>query len=109
MERNVQIAEKKLVEDLGTGRSYINLFIREEQDEEGNPILIAGEQFALEHPVTRGRIVNMAVELKYPDGASEAALRKGIANAEDPKYLEFINYVAQVKNEIDECGECDKD
>lgn len=102
MEKNVQIAERKLVEDLGTGRSHINLFIREEKNEDGNEIIIAGQQLTLEHPVTRARIINRAVECAYPDGASEACLRKGIENSEDPKYLDFIQYVQQVKDQIDE-------
>lgn len=101
MERNVQIAGRKLVEDLGTGRSHINLFIREEKDEEGNDIFIASEQFILEHPVTRARIIDKAIECKYPDGASEAALRKGIADKGDPKYIDFVTYVQSVKEEID--------
>lgn len=101
MEKNVQIAERKLVEDLGTGRSHINLFIREELDEDGNEIIIAGQQIRLNHPITRGRIINRAVECAYPDGASEACLRKGVENSEDPKYLDFIQYIQQVKNEID--------
>lgn len=102
MEKNVLIAQRKLVEDLGTGCSYINLFIREEKDEDGNEIIIAGQQIRLNHPITRARIINRAVECAYPDGASEAALRKGIENSEDPKYLGFINYVQQVKDQIDE-------
>lgn len=101
MERNVIVAQKKLVEDLGTGRSHINLFIREEKDEDGNTVYVAEQQLTLEYPVTRARIINRAVECAYPDGASEAALRKGIGYSEDPKYLEFINYVQSVKNEID--------
>ena len=102
MERNVIIARKELVEDLGTGRSHINLFIREEKDEDGNEIIIAGQQIRLNHPITRGRIINRAVECAYPDGASEACLRKGVENSEDPKYLDFIQYVQQVKDQIDE-------
>ena len=102
MEKNVQILERKLVEDLSTGRSYINLFIREEKDEDGNTVYVAEQQLTLEHPVTRARIINRAVECAYPDGASEACLRKGIENSEDPKYLDFIQYVQQVKDQIDE-------
>ena len=102
MEKNVLIAQRKLVEDLGTGRSHINLFIREEKDEDGNTVYVAKQQLTLEHPVTRARIINRAVECAYPDGASEACLRKGIENSEDPKYLDFIQYVQQVKDQIDE-------
>ena len=102
MEKNVQIAQRKLVEDLGTGCSHINLFIREEKDEDGNEIIVAGQQIRLNHPITRARIINRAVECAYPDGASEACLRKGIENSEDPKYLDFIQYVQQVKDQIDE-------
>lgn len=100
MEKNVQIAERKLVENLGTGRSHINLFIREELDEDGNTVLVAGQQLTLDHPVTRARIINSAVECAYPDGANEAALRKGIADKDDPKYIEFASYVQSVKSEI---------
>ena len=102
MEKNVQIAERKLVEDLGTGCSHINLFIREEKDEDGNEIIIAGQQIRLNHPITRARIIDRAVKSSYPDGASEARLRKGVENNQDPKYIEFIDYVQQVKDQIDE-------
>jgi len=106
MQKNVAIEQKQLVHDLGTGRAYINLFIREEtiEDEElGVRIqFIAGQQFTLDKPVTRDRIINEAVRQNYPDGASEAAIRKGIVDSQDPDFLLFNNFVKEVKRQVDE-------
>lgn len=51
MQKDVTIAKNQLIEDLGTGKSYVNLFRREEQTENGIQV-IAGEQYLLSNPVT---------------------------------------------------------
>ena len=105
MQKNVVIEQKKLVQDLGTGKSYINLFVKDEAvyDEElGVSIqIIAGQQLTLGHPVTRDRIINLAVRENYPDGASEAAIRKGIVNPHDPDFVAFNEFVESVKSQVD--------
>lgn len=106
MQKNVVVEQKKLVQDLGTGKSYINLFVKEDPvyDEElGASIqIVAGQQLTLEHPVTRDRIIDLAVRENYPDGASEAAIRKGVINKNDPDFISFNNFVDNIKAQIDE-------
>lgn len=106
MQKNVVIAENVLVQNLGTGRSYINLFIRTEQiesvDNEITEQLVAGQQHVLNNPVTRDRIIDIVVRANYPDGASEAAIRKGVINSQDVDFVAFNNFVESVKNDIDE-------
>lgn len=106
MQKNVVIEQRKLVQDLGTGKSYINLFVKEEpvyDDELGVSIqIVAGQQLTLDHPVTRDRVIDLAVRANYPDGASEAAIRKGIVNKNDPDFIAFNNFVDNIKAQIDE-------
>lgn len=94
------------MQDLGTGKSYINLFVEEKpvDDEElGVSIqIIAGQQLTLGHPVTRDRIINLAVRENYPDGASEAAIRKGIVDPHDPDFLSLNEFVESIKRQVDE-------
>ena len=106
MQKNVVIQDRRLVHDLGTGRAYINLFVTEEEveDVEGNMVeqIVAGQQLTLDEPITRARIINLAVHNNYPDGASEAAIRKGIIDPHDPDFVAFNNFVKHVKQQIDE-------
>lgn len=106
MQKNVVIEEKKLVQDLGTGKSYINLFVKEEpvnDDELGVSIqIVAGQQLTLAHPVTRDRVIDLAVRANYPDGASEAAIRKGIVDKNDPDFVAFNEFIESIKRQIDE-------
>lgn len=106
MQKNVVIEQRKLVQDLGTGKSYINLFVKEEpvnDDELGVSIqIVAGQQLTLDHPVTRDRIINLAVRENYPDGASEAAIRKGIVDKNDPDFVSFNKFVESIKRQVDE-------
>lgn len=106
MQKNVVIQDSRLVHDLGTGRAYINLFVRTEpiEDMDGGTVeqIVAGQQLTLDEPITRDRIVNRAVCCNYPDGASEAAIRKGIVNPRDPDFVAFNEFVESVKREVDE-------
>lgn len=106
MQKNVVIQDKRLVHDLGTGRAYINLFIKtqEFEDMDGGIIkqIVAGQQLTLAKPFTRARIINLAVQANYPDGASEAAVRKGIADPLNPDFVAFNDFVESIKIQIDE-------
>ena len=64
--------------------------------------IVAVQQLTLERPVTRDRIINLAVSENYPDGASEAAIRKGIVDKNDPDFISFNNFVDNIKGQIDE-------
>ena len=64
--------------------------------------IVAGQQLTLEHPVTRDRVIDLAVRANYPDGASEAAIRKGIVDKNDPDFVSFNEFVESIKRQVDE-------
>ena len=96
MQKNVQLAENVFIHDLGTGFSLVN-FDRETVVDNDKEIIVAGEQYRVKNPANYGTIVNAVVKENYKHGADEAALRKGILNADDPDFIEFNNFVETIK------------
>ena len=96
MQKNVIIARNIFIEDLCTGYSLVN-FDRTVSVENDNEVIVAGEQYRVKNPVNYGSIVNAVVKENYSNGADEAALRKGILNADDPDFVAFNDFVELVK------------
>ena len=96
MQRNVQISENVFIQDLGSGYSYVN-FNRKKEIIENEVFIIAEQQYRVKNPATYSNIVNSVVKENYPDGADEAALRKGIINSVDVDFLNFNSFVEHIK------------
>jgi len=111
MQKNVQISENVFVQDLGTGFSYVNFCrtaVVPDNAPEDEEVLeyYAEEQYRVPNPADYPTIVNTVVKENYPHGADEAALRKGIVNAQDADFVEFNNFVEQVKLKCKNEGIC---
>lgn len=110
MQRNVQISENVFIQDLGTGFSYVNFcrkaMVSANSEGEGAVEYYAEEQYRVPNPADYPTIVNTVVKENYPHGADEAALRKGIINPEDADFVEFNNFVEQVKLKCKNEGIC---
>lgn len=50
---------------------------------------------------TRSLVINRLVSNKYPEGAEQAVLRKGIRDPLNEEYLEYYEFVESVKKLID--------
>ena len=106
MQKNVQINADVFVEDLGTGNSYVNLdrrveVVTDEQTGSAHNVIIATEQYRVANPATRERIINTVMQENFPDGANEAALRKGIVNRADPDFVAFNTFAETLKVKCD--------
>lgn len=102
MQKNVQISTDVFIEDLGTGSSYVNFDRRTEevtepQSEETRSVIIASEQYRVKNPATMERIINAVMQENFPDGANEAALRKGIVDRTDPDFVAFNTFAETLK------------
>jgi len=96
MQKNVIIARNLFIEDLCTGYSLVN-FDRTVSVEDGNEVIVAGEQYRVKNPANYGSIVNAVVKENYGNGADEAALRKGILNPLDADFIGFNGFVEMIK------------
>lgn len=54
-----------------------------------------------EHYPTRGEVINRIVSNQYPNGEESAILRKAILNPDNPEYLEYYEFVENVKKQIE--------
>ena len=50
-----------------------------------------------EHYPTRDEVIKRIVTNKYPDGAENAILRKGIKDPLNTEYLEYYDFVESIK------------
>lgn len=109
MERGILFLEQPpFIEDLGSGYSNVNLNrtvvlepvpieIGEENTSKMRQMWKADVQ-RVKNPVTYDKTVDAAVRDEFPDGASDAALRKGITDKNDPDFIklnEFAEFVKQ--------------
>ena len=103
MQKDVQISENLFIQDLESGYSYVNFHRRTEDihDPETGEVtgfaFVAGEQYRIQNPTTYDRIVDAVVKEKYPDGADQAALRKGISDNTNEDFLVFNAFVEAIK------------
>jgi hypothetical protein len=103
MQEHVQIQENSFIQDLGTGFSYIN-FDRYIKDVDGEGVVYATEQYKVQNPATYETIVDQVVQVKFCDGRSQAAIRKGIINAQDVDFIEFNSFVEAIKQKCKDEG-----
>jgi len=103
MQKNVHLSENVFIQDLGSGFSYVN-FDRTIEDitdqttgHVTGTIPVAGMQYRIENPATYDRIVDTVIKENFPDGSDQAALRKGIINAENADFIAFNTFVEQIK------------
>ncbi len=100
MQKNVVIPQNRFIEDLGSGFTYVNLYREEIQieDELGvKTVIVAGEQYKVRNPATKDRIINIVISENYADGKSEAALRKGIIDKNNPDFVSFNEFAEAIK------------
>lgn len=50
---------------------------------------------------TRGLVINRLVSNKYPNGAEQAVLRKGIKDPLNEEYLEYYEFIESIKKLVD--------
>jgi hypothetical protein len=86
------------IEQYDESHSLYRINITEEVTEDG--IVYNWDEYLIEHPVTRDKVIDAVVKEHYPDGASEAAIRKGVINKDDPDFVAFYNFVESVKDVI---------
>jgi hypothetical protein len=86
------------IEQYDESHSLYRINITEEVTEDG--IVYNWDEYLIEHPVTRAKVIDAVVKEHYPDGASEAAIRKGVINKDDPDFVAFYNFVESVKDVI---------
>ena len=86
------------IEQYDESHSLYRINITEEVTEDG--IVYNWDEYLIEHPVTRDKVIDAVIKEHYPDGASEAAIRKGVTNKDDPDFVAFNNFVEGVKDVI---------
>lgn len=108
MERGLLFLEEPpFIEDLGSGYSNVHLNrtavlepvpveIGEETTGEMRQMWKADVQL-VKNPATYDRTVDAAVKDEFPNGASDAALRKGITDKEDPDFVKLNEFAEFVK------------
>lgn len=112
MERGLLFLEQPpFIEDLGSG--YSNVHLNRTEVLEPVPVKMGEETTGemrkmwradvqkVKNPVTYDKTVDAAVREEFPNGASDAALRKGITNKDDPDFVklnEFAEFVKQSFN-----------
>ena len=83
------------IEQLGINTYAYNYDIKEDEN---------GYSFQTEifdtYP-TRGLVINRLVSNKYPEGAEQAVLRKGIRDPLNEEYLEYYEFVESIKKLVD--------
>ena len=103
MQKDVQLSEDLFIQDLGTGFSYVNFDRRIEEvknpdtEEVIGAVTVAGSQYRVPNPASYDRIVNSVVAEKFPDGADQAALRKGVVDSENADFVAFNAFVESIK------------
>lgn len=103
MQKDVQLSENVFIQDLGTGFSYINFDRRIddvtdlETGEVVGTVPVAGSQYRVPNPASYDRIIDAVVRENFPDGADQAALRKGIVDAENADFVAFNSFVESIK------------
>jgi hypothetical protein len=103
MQKDVQLSENLFIQDLGTGFSYVNFDRRIEDvkdmetDEVSGTVTVAGSQYRIPNPASYDRIVDAVVCENFPDGADQAALRKGIIDSENADFVAFNAFVESTK------------
>ena len=90
------------IEQYDESHSLYRINITEEVTEEvtEDGIVYNWDEYLIEHPVTRDKVIDAVIKEHYPDGASEAAIRKGVINKDDPDFVAFNNFVESVKDVI---------
>ncbi|MGV8136495.1 MAG: hypothetical protein AB2L20_14900 [Mangrovibacterium sp.] len=110
MQKDVQLSENAFIQDLWTGFSYVNFDRRiedvtdPETGEVTGTVPVAGSQYRVKNPANYDRIVDSVVKENYPDGADQAALRKGIVDAENVEFVAFNNFVESIKQKCKDEG-----
>lgn len=110
MQKDVQLSENLFIQDLGTGFSYVNFDrrIEELKDPETGETIgtvpVTGSQYRVTNPAGYDRIIDAVVRENFPDGADQAALRKGIVDAENVEFVAFNNFVESIKQKCKDEG-----
>lgn len=110
MQKDVQLSENLFIQDLGTDFSYVNFDrrIEEVKDPETSEVVgtvpVAGFQYRIGNPASYDRIVDAVVRENFPDGADQAALRKGIVDAENSDFVAFNSFVESIKQKCRDEG-----
>ena len=93
--RSTSNIRPETIEQYDESHSLYRINITEEVTEDG--IVYNWDEYLIEHPVTRDKVIDAVIKEHYPDGASEAAIRKGVINKDDPDFVAFNNFVESVK------------
>ena len=110
MQKDVQLSENLFIQDLETGFSYVNFDRRIEEikdpetGEVAGTVPVAGSQYRIANPATYDRIVDAVVRENFPDGADQAALRKGIVDSENADFVAFNLFVESIKQKCKDEG-----
>lgn len=107
MERGLIFEERpKFIKDLGSGYSNVYLNVKEievETTEEETKETFKQKKWQadvqrVKNPVTYEKVVDSAIREEFPNGAEEAALRKGIVNPKDSDFVKLNIFAESIKD-----------
>lgn len=96
--KSISNIRPEIIEKYDESHSLYRINITEEVNEDG--IIYKWDEYIIEHPVTRDKIIDAIINEHYQYGASEAAIRKGVINKDDPDFVAFNNFVEDIKVQI---------
>lgn len=105
MEKELIFDEKPpFILDLGSGYSNVHLNIEEimlpSYADEDHYVLtkkFKADVQRVKNPVSYDKVVDAAIKDEFPNGAEEAALRKGIIDKNDTDYLKLNKFAEDIK------------
>lgn len=97
--KSISNIRPEIIEKYDESHSLYKINITEEVTEDG--IIFKWDEYIIEHPVTRDKVIDAIIKEQYPNGASEAAIRKGVINKDDPDFVDFNNFVEDIKGRVE--------
>ncbi len=88
----------EIIERYDESHYLYRINITEEVNDNG--LTYVWDEYVVEQPITRDKVIDAIIKDKYRDGASEAAIRKGVIDKNDSDFVEFYNFVESLKAQL---------